>query len=48
MGYGAPFIANPDLVDRFRKGAALNAPDFATVYGTEKGDAAGFTDYPTL
>lgn len=38
-------LANPDLVARLRLGAALNAPDPATFYG---GDAAGYTDYPTL
>jgi N-ethylmaleimide reductase len=34
-----------DLVERFRRGAPLNAPDKATFYG---GDAKGYTDYPTL
>lgn len=45
VAYGVPFIANPDLVERFRKDAPLNAADQNTFYGgTEK----GYTDYPTL
>lgn len=45
IAYGVPFIANPDLVNRFRTGAALNAPDAATFYTH---GAAGYTDYPFL
>jgi N-ethylmaleimide reductase len=45
IGYGRPFIANPDLVERFRKGAALNTPDQSTFYTP---GAKGYTDYPTL
>ena len=42
---GRGFLANPDLVERLRTGAALNEPDAATFYGgTEK----GYTDYPGL
>ena len=45
VAYGVPFIANPDLVERFAKDAALNTPDQSTFYSfTEK----GYTDYPTL
>ncbi|MBN8709930.1 MAG: alkene reductase [Verrucomicrobia bacterium 61-8] len=45
VAYGRSFIANPDLVERFREGAPLNPYDRATFYGgTEK----GYTDYPTL
>ena len=43
--YGRPFIANPDLVERFQCDAPLNAPDVQTFYG---GDDHGYTDYPTL
>lgn len=43
--FGQPFIANPDLVDRIRRGATWRKPDPATYYG---GGAAGYTDYPTL
>ncbi|GGP26294.1 alkene reductase [Silvimonas amylolytica] len=45
IGYGRPFIANPDLVERFRRGAALNTPDQSTFYG---GAEKGYTDYPFL
>lgn len=45
VAFGRPFIANPDLVARFACDAALNQPDRNTYYG---GDAAGYTDYPTL
>lgn len=48
VAYGVPFLANPDLPERFRRGAALNAPDFASFYATENGDPVGYTDYPTL
>ena len=42
---GRPFLANPDLDERWRLGAELNEPDQATFYG---GGAEGYTDYPTL
>jgi N-ethylmaleimide reductase len=45
VGFGRAFIANPDLVERFRLGAELNTPDPSTFYG---GDARGYIDYPTL
>lgn len=45
ISFGALYIANPDLVERFKKGAALNEPDQETYYG---GDAKGYTDYPAL
>ncbi len=45
VSFGVPFIANPDLVERFEKDAALNEPDNDTFYG---GGAEGYTDYPTL
>jgi N-ethylmaleimide reductase len=43
--FGRKFLANPDLPERFRLGAALNADDPTTFYG---GGAKGYTDYPTL
>lgn len=43
--FGRPFIANPDLPERFRKGAPLNEWDESTFYG---GDSRGYTDYPRL
>ncbi len=43
VAFGRPFIANPDLVTRFKNNAVLSALDPATLYGgTEK----GYTDYP--
>jgi N-ethylmaleimide reductase len=45
IAFGKPFISNPDLVERLKKGAPLNAWDKATFYG---GGAKGYTDYPTL
>lgn len=43
--YGKAFLANPDLVQRFAKKAALNAVDFTTLYSP---GAKGYTDYPQL
>jgi N-ethylmaleimide reductase len=45
IAYGVPFLANPDLVERFRQDAPLNTPDQASFYG---GSEKGYTDYPTL
>jgi N-ethylmaleimide reductase len=45
VAFGKPFIANPDLVRRFREGAELNVPDNTTFYG---GGAKGYIDYPAL
>ncbi|WP_280217334.1 alkene reductase [Nocardia neocaledoniensis] len=42
---GRAFLANPDLVERWRIGAELNEVDVTTLYG---GGAHGYTDYPTL
>jgi N-ethylmaleimide reductase len=42
---GSFALANPDLVERLRTGAPLNAADPSTFYG---GTAAGYTDYPSL
>lgn len=44
VAVGRPFLANPDLADRWRDGAELNEPDPSTFYG---GGAEGYTDYPT-
>jgi 2,4-dienoyl-CoA reductase-like NADH-dependent reductase (Old Yellow Enzyme family) len=43
VSFGRPFIANPDLVERFRSGAPLNEPDKNTFYTQ---GAEGYTDYP--
>ncbi|MFD2570337.1 alkene reductase [Spirosoma soli] len=45
IAYGRAFLANPDLVERFRQGAPLNEVNGARLYG---GGADGYTDYPTL
>src|ERR1700735_4794405 len=45
IAFGKPFISNPDLVERLKRGAPLNEPDKATFYG---GGAKGYTDYPAL
>jgi N-ethylmaleimide reductase len=43
--YGRPYIANPDLVERFAKQVPLNAVNFDRLYG---GGADGYSDYPAL
>lgn len=45
VSFGTLFLANPDLVARFRTDAELNAPDQDTFYG---GDEHGYTDYPFM
>ncbi len=43
--YGKLYIANPDLVERFRNEGPLNAVDFTTLYSP---GPHGYTDYPAL
>lgn len=45
VAYGRLYIANPDLVRRFREGAPLNEPDVATFYSP---GPQGYVDYPFL
>ncbi len=45
IAFGRPLLANPDLVERMRRGAPLNAPDMRTFYTP---GPAGYTDYPVL
>jgi N-ethylmaleimide reductase len=45
VGYGRAVLANPDLVARMKAGAALNAPDFSTLYTPGE---KGYADYPAL
>jgi N-ethylmaleimide reductase len=45
VAFGAPFIANPDLVERLRGDAPLDKPDPATFYTA---GPKGYTDYPAL
>ena len=44
IAFGRPFLANPDLVDRFQRGLELNPVDFDTLYTP---GPKGYTDYPT-
>ena len=45
VAFGVPYLANPDLVERFRRNAPLNEPDEDTFY---RGDERGYIDYPFL
>ncbi len=45
VAFGVPFIANPDLVERYKINAPLNNADSSTFYG---GSGQGYIDYPTL
>lgn len=43
IAVGKPFLANPDLVARWKTGKAVNAPDVNTFYTP---GPKGYTDYP--
>jgi N-ethylmaleimide reductase len=45
VAFARAFIANPDLLDRFRRDAPLAEADPSTFYG---GGAKGYADYPAL
>ena len=45
VAFGRDYIANPDLVERIREGAALNEQHPESFYG---GGNEGYTDYPFL
>ena len=45
VAFAVLYIANPDLVERFRRNARFNKPDPSTFY---KGGEAGYIDYPSL
>lgn len=45
VAFGSLYIANPDLVERFKTNAPLNTPDQDSFYG---GDEHGYTDYPFM
>jgi N-ethylmaleimide reductase len=47
VAFGVKFLANPDLVRRFREDAPLNDPDPSTFFGGD-GGSRGYTDYPGL
>lgn len=45
IAFGRLAIANPDLLERFRRGTPFNSLDPDTLYG---GEERGYTDYPCL
>ncbi|WP_342380038.1 alkene reductase [Myxococcus stipitatus] len=45
VAYGVPFLANPDLPERFRREAPLNPADRSTFF---TGDEKGYADYPAM
>ena len=45
IAVGRPFLANPDLVARWKSGAAVNEADMTTFYMS---GPKGYTDYPAL
>ncbi|GAA3936700.1 alkene reductase [Litoribacillus peritrichatus] len=45
VAFGVPFIANPDLVERFKADAELNEPKPDSFY---TGGAEGYIDYPAM
>jgi N-ethylmaleimide reductase len=45
IAFGRPFLANPDLLERFKAGADLNTPDMDTFYTPGE---KGYTDYPFM
>ena len=45
IAVGKPFLANPDLVARWKTSVAVNVPDMSTFYTP---GAKGYTDYPVL
>ena len=45
IAVGRPILANPDLVTRWKTGAAVNAPDSGTFYTP---GPKGYVDYPGL
>lgn len=45
VAFGRYFVANPDLVDRFKNGWSLNPYDRSTFYGADPPEK-GYNDYP--
>jgi N-ethylmaleimide reductase len=45
VAFGVPYLANPDLPERWKRGLPLNAPQVDFFY---TGEEKGYTDYPTL
>lgn len=46
--FGYAYIANPDLVERFRRSLPLAKADRGTFYTGQGDDAHGYTDYPRV
>jgi len=47
VSIGRPFVSNPDLVERLKRGIPLAEPDAATFFAPgPRGFEQGFTDYP--
>lgn len=45
IAFGRPYIANPDLVERFRQGLELADSDMSVWYGGSQ-EGEGYTDFP--
>ncbi len=45
IAFGKPYLANPDLLERYKAGADLNQPDMDTFYTPGE---KGYTDYPFM
>jgi N-ethylmaleimide reductase len=45
VSFGVPYLANPDLPERFERNAPLNQEDISTFYA---GEEKGYTDSPAL
>jgi N-ethylmaleimide reductase len=45
IAFGRPYLANPDLLERYKVGAKLNEPDMDTFYTPGE---KGYTDYPFM
>ena len=48
VSFGYLYIANPDLVERFQTGAALNKANRASFYTGDGDDRIGYLDYALL
>ncbi len=45
VAYGTPFVSNPDLPERYKRGSPITLADPATFYA---GEEKGYIDYPAL
>lgn len=49
VAFGKDYIANPDLLERLQRNAALNPYEMTSFYGYDMPDpVVGYTDYPAL